>query len=165
MQRVRCMLSHAKLLKIFWVEAMRTDVCLTNLSPSTSLNGDVPKKVWLGKDVSYDHLKVFGYRIFVHIPKDERSKLDSKSKQCIFQGYGNEEFGYRLWDPVEEKLVRSRDIVFLEDKPLKMLRRMKSQSLSMSFPLTLTQSLLQYHIMMREMSKKMMVNLFRMLLK
>ncbi|MCI47137.1 retrovirus-related pol polyprotein from transposon tnt 1-94, partial [Trifolium medium] len=68
------------------------------------------------KEVYYNHLKVFGCRAFVHVPKDERSKLDSKSKECIFLGYGNEEFEYRLWDPVEKKIIRSRDVVFFEDQ-------------------------------------------------
>lgn len=48
------------------------------------------------KVVFYGYLMVFGYKEFVHIPKDERSKLVDKSKQYIFLGYGNEEFGYRL---------------------------------------------------------------------
>ena len=94
---------------------MRTLIDLINISPSVPLNDDVPKKVWTGKDVSYDHLRVFGYRAFVHIPKDERSKLDVKAKPCIFLGYGHEEFGYRKWDPMSRKIVRSRDVVFLED--------------------------------------------------
>ena len=33
-----------------------------------------------------------------------------------FLGYGYEEFGYRLCDPVTRKFIRSRDIVFLEDQ-------------------------------------------------
>ena len=70
--------------------------------------------MWTGKDVSYDHLRVFGCRTFVHIPKDEMSKLDVKAKPCIFLGYGHEEFGYMLWDPMSKKIVRSRDVVFLE---------------------------------------------------
>ncbi|KAA0051598.1 Retrovirus-related Pol polyprotein from transposon TNT 1-94 [Cucumis melo var. makuwa] len=37
---------------------------------------------------------------FVHVPKDERSKLDAKTKPCVFLGYGQNEFGYRLYDPV-----------------------------------------------------------------
>nr|GFA75333.1 retrovirus-related Pol polyprotein from transposon TNT 1-94 [Tanacetum cinerariifolium] len=36
--------------------------------------------VWSGKDVSYSHLRVFGCKASVHIPKDERSKLDVKNK-------------------------------------------------------------------------------------
>ena len=57
----RCMLSHAKLPKSFWREAMRTAVDLINFSPSVSLNGDVPERVWKGKDVSYDHLRAAGH--------------------------------------------------------------------------------------------------------
>jgi hypothetical protein len=53
---------------------------LINLSPSYPLQGDVPNKVFYGKEVSYDHLKVFRCKAFVHIPQDERSKLDSKTR-------------------------------------------------------------------------------------
>ena len=94
---------------------MRTTVDLINLSPSVPLQGDVPKRVWRGKDISYNHLRVFGCKAFVHIPKDERSKLDNKAKACIFLGYGHEEFKYILWDPMNKKIIRSRDVVFLED--------------------------------------------------
>ena len=97
---------------------MSTAVDVINLSPCYPLNGDVPERVWTGKDVSYEHLRVFGCRAFVHIPKDERSKLDSKSRQCIFLGYRRDEFGYRLWDPVDKKVIRSRDVVFLEDQTI-----------------------------------------------
>ncbi|KAL5821663.1 hypothetical protein ACOSQ3_023545 [Xanthoceras sorbifolium] len=117
-ERVRCMLSNAKLPNSFWGKAMRTAVDLINLSPSVPLNYDVPERVWTGKDVSYKHLKVFGCRAFVHIPKDERSKLDGKAKQCIFVGHAHEEFGYRLWDPVNKRIIRSRDVVFLEDQTI-----------------------------------------------
>jgi len=37
---------------------MRTAVDLINLSPSTPLGGDIPEKVWTGKDISYKHLRV-----------------------------------------------------------------------------------------------------------
>jgi len=64
-------------------------------------------------------LRVFGCKAFVHVPKDERSKLDVKTRQCIFIGYGQDEYGYRLYDPVEKKLVRSRDVEFMEDQTIK----------------------------------------------
>ena len=50
--------------------------------------------------------------IFVHIPKVKRSKLDGKAKQSIFIGYGEQKFGYKLWDPEEVKIVKSIDVVF-----------------------------------------------------
>lgn len=53
---------------------------LINSSPSSPLNGGVPNRFLTGKYVNYNHWKVIGYRQFVHVPNDERSKLDSKSK-------------------------------------------------------------------------------------
>ena len=61
-------------------------------------------------------MRIFGCKAYVHVPKDERSKLDAKSRPCIFVGYGQDKFGYRLYDPVAKKLVRSRDVVFLENQ-------------------------------------------------
>ena len=92
-------------------------VCyLINSSPSIPLDFDIPERVWTGKDVSYSHLKVFWCKTFLHMPKEQRSKLDSKSTSCIFVGYGDAEFGYKLWDPKEKKMIRSRDIVFHENE-------------------------------------------------
>ncbi|KAL6346988.1 hypothetical protein AAG906_012239 [Vitis piasezkii] len=78
--RIRCMLSHAKLPKSFWGKAMRTTVDLINLSPSYPLEGDIPERIWTEKFVSFEHLRVFGCRAFVHVLRDEWSKLDSKTK-------------------------------------------------------------------------------------
>lgn len=91
---------------------MKIVVDLINLSLSVPLNCNFPQRLWTGKDVSFEHLRVFGCKKFVHVPRDKRSKLDSKAKQCIFLGYGHEEFGYRFWDPVTKKIIQSRDVFF-----------------------------------------------------
>ena len=54
------MLSEAKLSNSFWAEALNTVAYVINLSPVVALDGDVPKRVWFDKDVSYDQLKVLG---------------------------------------------------------------------------------------------------------
>ena len=115
-ERVRCVLSEAKLPNSFRDEELNTVAYVINLSPVVALDGDVPNRVWFDKDISYDHLKVFGCKACVHVPKDERSKLDVKTKQCIFIGYGQDEFGYHFYHPVDKKLIRSRDVVFFEDQ-------------------------------------------------
>ena len=124
-ERIRCLLSQARLPKSFWGEALSTVVHVLNLTPCVPLQFDVPDRVWTGKDVSYDHLHVFGCKAFVHIPKDERSKLDVKTRQCIFLGYGLDEFGYKLYDPVDKKIVRSRDVVFVEDQTIEDIEKME----------------------------------------
>ena len=63
-------------------------------------------------------MKVFGCKAFVHIPKDERSKLDGKTKQCIFLDQSRDKSSYILWDSVAKKTVRSRDVILFEDQTI-----------------------------------------------
>ena len=107
---------------------MSTVAYVINLSPTVALQGDVPNRVWYGKNVSYDHLRVFGCKCFVHIPKNERSKLDVKCKECIFIGYGQDEFGYRCYDPIQRKLIRNRDVVFVEHQTIEEIEKMQGSN-------------------------------------
>ena len=67
---------------------MNTIVHVLNLTPCVPIEFDVPDRIWSDNEISYDHLHVFGCKAFVHIPKDERSKLDAKTRPCVFIGYG-----------------------------------------------------------------------------
>ena len=77
------MMAHAKLPKIYWVEALTTVSYVINRSPSVPLEGGIPLRVWTGKDVSYRHMRVFDFLVYVHVAKDCRGKLDPKSKPYI----------------------------------------------------------------------------------
>ena len=124
-EKVRSMLSHAKLSKSFWGEAVKAAIDLINLSPSRPLNGEILEEVWFGKKASYGHLRVFRYKAFVHIPKDEIAKLDAKTKECIYFGSPRDELGFRLWDPINKRIVRSRDVVFYEDQTIQDIQQSK----------------------------------------
>ena len=50
----------------------------------------------------------------MHITDHGRNKPDPKSKKCTFFGYGEDEFGYRLWDDENKKMIRNRDMIFNE---------------------------------------------------
>ncbi|WVZ01079.1 hypothetical protein V8G54_027148 [Vigna mungo] len=130
-EKVRSMLSHAKLPKSFWGEAVVTAADLINLSPSRPLNGKIPEEVWSGKKASYRNLRVFGCKASVHIPKDERAKLDAKAKDCIYLGSPRDEFGFRLWDPANRKIVRSRDVVFFENQTIQDIKKVEKPTLKL----------------------------------
>eukprot|EP00253_Pinus_taeda_P004835 PITA_04835 len=119
MEKMQSMLSNSSLEKNFWVEPVRTACYLINRSPTTALVGGIPEEVWTGKKLNYSHLKIFGFEAFVHIPKENRTKLDDKSMKHIFLGYADEDFGYRLWDPVKHKIIRCRDVIFNESEMFK----------------------------------------------
>ena len=40
--------------------------------------------------------------------------MEAKSNKCAFFGYGINEFGYRLWDFKNHKIVRNKDVIFNE---------------------------------------------------
>jgi hypothetical protein len=52
--------------------------------------------------------------IHVHVPNQEQSKIDDKSKKCIFIGYDSSSKGYKLYNPNSGKIVISRDVEFDE---------------------------------------------------
>lgn len=87
---------------------MKTFVDYINISLSALLHGEVQNTVWAEKYISYDHLVVFGCMVFIPILRGERFKLDKILKQCGFEGYGREEFDYRLWDLFGNKWMISQ---------------------------------------------------------
>ena len=91
---------------------------MINRSPLAPLDFEIPEKVWTGGDISYSYLRVFGCKAFAHVPTEQRSKLDDKATPCIFVGYGDAEFGYRLWDPENKMVIRSRDVIFHKHQTL-----------------------------------------------
>ena len=93
---------------------MDTIVYLINKGPSSSLDGGIPEEAWIGKKVNYSFLRTFDCEAFVHIDKDNKTKLEAKSKKCTFIGYIINDFGYRLYDYENHKIIRSRDVVFNE---------------------------------------------------
>ena len=113
-ETVRSMLADSRLPHRFWAEALSTAAYLLNQSPTKTLDGKTPFQAWYGKKPNVNHLRVFGCFAYIHIPKDERKKLDPKAKKCTFLGYGTSRKGYRLYDWKTSSIIHSRDVVFNE---------------------------------------------------
>ncbi|GKD83365.1 gag-pol polyprotein [Tanacetum coccineum] len=116
LERARAMLATASLGKSFWAEAVNTACYVINRSPSTAVELKTPMEMWTGKPVNYSDLYIFGSPVYVMYNSQETTKLDPKSKKCLFLGYADGVKWYRLWDPTAHKVVVSRDVVFMEDK-------------------------------------------------
>ena len=79
----------------------------------------MPQELWLGKEPTYRRLHIFGCEAYAFIPWEKRTKLSPHATKCIFLDYGTDgEFRYRLWDPENQRLIRSSDVVFNEDSIL-----------------------------------------------
>jgi transposase InsO family protein len=110
----RCMLKHMKMPNQLWAEAVATAVYIRNISPTKALSDMTPFEVWNGFKPSVSHLKVFGCIGYVFIEKHKRSKLDEKSVKCVFIGYCTQTKGYRMYNPITEKVIVSRNVEFDE---------------------------------------------------
>lgn len=114
-ERAKCLLIDAKVPKKFWAEAVSTAAYLINRSPTKAIDYKTPEEKWTGVKPNIKNIRVFGCRAFVHVPKEKRLKWDSKANELIFVGYCPESKGYRLYDEKSGKIIRSRDVVFLEE--------------------------------------------------
>ena len=96
MECTRSMQLHARLPLNMWAKVVNTIVYLINRGPSIALSCGILEEAQIGKKVSYSCLKTFGCEAFAHIDSENRTKVEAKSKKCIFFGYYIDEFGYRL---------------------------------------------------------------------
>jgi len=104
----------ARLPKCFWAEAYRFAVIIHSML--------VPK----GKKITpfeaferckpdFSDIKVFGCHCFAWIPKEQRHKLDSKSRPAIYLGPAVPgKHGYRLYDPSNGEIFIGSSVIFHE---------------------------------------------------
>ena len=105
----------------FWGFAMDAMAYVYNRTPRASNEDGVsPMEAHLGVRPDLAHLRVFGCRAFVHVPKARRTKLQPKARVGIFVGYSPASRAYRVWVPKDWSDVRrgtlyeSRDVTFDE---------------------------------------------------
>jgi len=98
---------------------------------SMLINAHLPYKIWVkavedktlyeawsGNRPNVKHLRVLECITYANVPKDERKKLDFKSRKCILLGYEAEIKGYQRYDLETGKVLHSRDVNFDESSRL-----------------------------------------------
>ena len=87
-ERVVSMFQHSGLSDGFWAEALLTAVHIINMSSSRPLGLKIPQEIWIRGKPNYDKLRIFGCEAYALISKDDRQKLEPRSRKCVFLGYG-----------------------------------------------------------------------------
>ncbi|KAH9727213.1 Integrase catalytic domain-containing protein [Citrus sinensis] len=68
-------------------EAVKTACYIVNRSSSIAIRLKTTMKMWTGKPADYSYLHAFRCPVYVMYNAQERTKLDSKSRRCIFLRY------------------------------------------------------------------------------
>lgn len=103
------MLSHAKLPKMNWAEAVATAAYIQNRMPTSVLEQETPYQRWYDKQPNVSHMTVFGCVACAHVPDTERRKLDKKAVKLRFVGYANKAKGYCLIDEEKRRILNSSE--------------------------------------------------------
>lgn len=74
------------------------------------------EEAWSGTKPLVHYFRVIECIAHVHVPDNRRSKLDDKSERCILLGVSEESKAYRLYNPISNKVIISRDVIFVEDE-------------------------------------------------
>lgn len=120
LETARSLLFENNVPKKFWEHAITTSIYLINRMPSKKLNFQTPLQV-----LSLHHHipsiltippKIFGCVAYVHIQKQNRTKLDPCAEKCIFLGYGFHQKGYKCYNPITRKFFVTMDVNFLESE-------------------------------------------------
>jgi len=113
-ETARCLMLQSNLPPSFWAEAVSTANYLRNRCPSKALGGGTPFELWTGKRPKVSHCRRFGERALALNKDPTQDKFESRSKECILVGYCEESKAYRLWSTNDRKIIKSRDVKFLQ---------------------------------------------------
>ena len=114
LEKARAMVADAKTPTFLWAEAIATANYLTNRSPTRANSGLTPYQKLRRKKPNLQHLRIYGSIAWVHVHDERRTKLQPKSKKCVFVGYSEVSKAYRCYDSHARIVLISKDVKFDE---------------------------------------------------
>ena len=91
--------------------------------PIVHLGSKPLEEMFTGNKLEVSHLKIFGCLVFVHIPKEKRTKLDPSEKKGIFVGYCEVSKAFKIYIPSYYHMEIIKDVTFYEDTTLNKSRK------------------------------------------
>lgn len=78
-----------------------------------------PFEMWTGHKPKIGHLRIFGCTAVVLNKMGSGTKFGAKGVEYIMVGYSMESKAYRLFKPNTKKIIKSRDVLFIEKVKIK----------------------------------------------
>jgi hypothetical protein len=85
------------------------------MAPTKSVVGMTPYEPWYRHKPSVDYLRTFRYVAHVKMVVGHLNKLVDRSTRMVMIGYEAGTKAYRVCNPVNKKLVVTRDVLFEEE--------------------------------------------------
>ena len=118
---VNCMLVESGLQRKYWGYAVKYAAKVSNVTPTSALNGLTPYEMYYGCPPKITMYHTFDCLCFHQVPKDQHKKFTLKSECCLFLGFSNNHEAFIVFLLDDSCVMISRDVNFIDN----------------SFPLTL----------------------------
>ena len=119
MEAIKKMIHDQDLPMHLWAEAVGIIVYVQNRLSHNSLGFNTPEEMYTRKKPEVSHLKIFGCPVYVHIPKEKRTKLNPSRNKGIFVGYCEVSKSFRIYISRFHHIDISRDVTIGEEESLK----------------------------------------------
>ena len=74
-------------------------------------------------NLEVSHIKIFGFPVYIHIPKEKRTKIEHLGNKGLFLRYSEQSKSYRIYIPGYRQVELSRDVTFDEDIAFRKLKK------------------------------------------
>jgi hypothetical protein len=114
-EAIKAMIHDQHLPMILWVEASMTAVYCQNRSPRQILKNMTHEEAFTRVKSKVGHFRIFGCPVYLHVPKEKKSKLDPSGRKGTFVGYNESSKAYQIYIPGQRLIEVSRDVIFEEE--------------------------------------------------
>ena len=87
-----------------WAEATSIAVYIQNRCPHAILKDKTLEEVFSRIKPEVGHLRIFGCPIYIHVPKEKRTKMEPSRKKGVFVGYSENSKAYRIYVQGQRKI-------------------------------------------------------------
>jgi hypothetical protein len=92
------------------------------------LNDKTLEEVFSGIKPEVGNLRIFGCLVYIHVPKEKRTKMEPSGKKGVVVGYSENSKAYRIYVPGQRKIEVRRDVTFHEEAEFKKSRELQQDS-------------------------------------
>jgi hypothetical protein len=109
-EATKAMIHDQSLPMTLWAEACMTTLYVQNRSPHQILKNITPEEAFTKVKPQIGHFIIFGCPMYLHVPKEKRSKLEPSGRKGTFVGYNESSKAYRIYIPGQRQIEVSRDV-------------------------------------------------------
>ena len=87
-----------------WADAASTPDYVQNRSPHRVFRNKTLEEAFTSVKPNVSHLRIFGCSVYIHVPKEKRSKIEPLGKKETFVGYSEISKAYWIYIPIKKQI-------------------------------------------------------------